>query len=120
MGVVNYLNQAYNKTAVLKTMSNEQQHVFEGLPAWAIGAFAVAVFSGLIASILLILRKKWARLIFIVSIIAAIAQFINWLFISDAIAVFGPTTYIMPIVVISIGIYEILFAKKGISKGWLN
>lgn len=120
MGVFNYLNQAYNSETVLESMTLEQRNVFESIPAWATGAFAIAVFIGLAASIALLLRKKWAQPLFVISLIAAIAQFINWLFISDAVAAFGPTTYIMPLVVIGFGVFEILFSKNSTQKGWLN
>ncbi|WP_421807778.1 hypothetical protein [Flagellimonas sp.] len=120
LGVMNYLNQAFNQVALLEAMDQAQREAFEGIPAWATAAFAIAVFSGTLASIGLLLRKKWARPLFIVSLVAAVAQFIHWLFISNAVEAFGPSTYGMPVVVVLIGIYLIFFAKKGIEKGWLK
>ncbi len=120
MGVFNYLNQAFNQQAILETLDQAQREVFEGIPAWATGAFAIAVFVGTIGSIGLLLRKKWAKTLFIVSLVAAVAQFIHWLFISNAVEAFGTSTYIMPIIVVIIGLYLISFSKKGTQKGWLN
>ncbi len=120
MGVGNYLNQAFNQMALLESMDQAQREVFEGIPAWATAAFAIAVFSGALASIGLLLRKKWARPLFVISLIAAVAQFIYWLFISNAVEAFGPSTYAMPAIIIIIGIYLIFFSKKGIEKGWLK
>lgn len=120
IGVFNYLNQAFNQLAMLEVMNQEQRTVFESIPAWATGAFAIAVFTGFIASIALLLRKKWARPLFIISLIAATAQFIHWLFISNAVEAFGPSTYGMPIAVVIIGILLVLFSKKGIANGWLK
>lgn len=120
MGVFNYLNQAYNKEAMLEGLEQAQREVFEGIPAWATAAFAIAVFSGIIGSIGLLLRKKWARPLFVISFIAAVAQFIDWLFISNAVEAFGPSSYVMPVIVVIIGAYLISFAKKGTQKGWLN
>ncbi|THV59076.1 hypothetical protein EZV76_09535 [Flagellimonas alvinocaridis] len=120
MGVFNYLNQAFNQQAILESLDQAQREVFEGIPAWATAAFAIAVFSGLIGSIGLLLRKKWARPFFIISLITAVAQFIHWLFISNAVEAFGTSTYGMPIIVIIIGLYLVFFSKKGIDKGWLK
>ena len=120
MGVFNYLNQAYNKEAMLETLSQVQREAFESIPAWATAAFAIAVFSGFFASFALLLRKKWAKPLFTLSLIAAIAQFISWLFISNAAEAFGSTAYLMPIIVIVIGVYLILFSGKGIRNGWLS
>ena len=120
MGVFNYLNQAFNQEAILETLDQAQREVFEGTPAWATAAFALAVFSGALGSIGLLLRKKWARSLFIVSFVTALAQFVHWLFISNAVEAFGPSSYAMPVVIIIIGIYLIFFSKKGIEKGWLK
>ncbi|WP_127138525.1 hypothetical protein [Flagellimonas oceanensis] len=120
IGVMNYLNQAFNQVALLESMDQAQREAFEGIPAWATAAFAIAVFSGTLASIGLLVRKKWARPLFIISLIAALAQFIHWLFISNAVEAFGPSSYAMPVVIIIIGIYLIFFSKKGIEKGWLK
>ncbi len=120
MGVFNYLNQAFNQVAILESLDQAQREAFESVPAWATAAFAIAVFSGTIGSIGLLLRKKWARPLFIVSLIAAVVQFAHWLFISNAVEAFGPSTYAMPVIVVVIGIYLISFSKKGIQKGWLK
>lgn len=120
MGVFNYLNQTFNQVAMLAALNQDQRAVFEAIPTWATGVFAFAVFSGLLASVGLLLRKKWADPVFILSLVAATIQFAHWLFVSDAVAAFGPTSYIMPILVLIIGTYEIFFAKKGITKGWLT
>ena len=120
MGVFNYLNQAFNQEAILETLDQAQREVFEGTPAWATADFALAVFSGALGSIGLLLRKKWARSLFIVSFVTALAQFVHWLFISNAVEAFGPSTYAMPVIVLIIGLYLISFSKKGIQKGWLK
>ena len=120
MGVFNYLNQAFNQIAILESLDQAQREAFEGIPAWATAAFAIAVFAGLAGSIGLLLRKKWARPLFVISLIAAVAQFIHWLFISNAVEAFGPSIYTMPIIVVIIGLYLIFFSKQGIQKGWLH
>ena len=118
-GVYSYLYNAYNKVEVLETLNPAQRELYEAIPAWATACFAIAVFSGTFASIGLLLRKKWSRPLFILSLLAAVAQFINWLFIQNAPEVF-PDSYTMPIMVTVVGILLILFAKTGIQKGWLN
>lgn len=120
MGVFNYLNLAFNKAAVIEALTAEQGELFESIPAWATAAFAIAVFSGALASIALLLRKKWAKPLFVLSLIAAVAQFINWLFLQNAAEAFGSQAYITPALVVAIGAFLIFFSKKGIQKGWLK
>jgi len=119
VGVFNYLHQAYDKAAILEGMDQVQREVVQGIPSWATAAFAIAVFSGALGSIGLLLRKKWARPLFVLSLIAVVVQFVHWLFLSDAVSAFGPTTYIMPIIVVAVAVYLITFSKLGIKRGWL-
>ncbi len=120
MGVINYLIQEFNQVAIAESLDQAQREVFEDFPAWATAAFAIAVFSGTIACIGLLMKKKWAKTLFIISFVTAAAQFIQWLFISNAVEAYGPTSYIMPALVLVIGLYLIGFSKKGIQKGWLG
>lgn len=120
MGVFNYLNLSFNQVAILETLTQEQRELFEGIPAWATAAFAIAVFAGAIACIGLLLRKKWAKPLFIVSLVAAVIQFINWLFLQNAAEAFGSEAYYMPVLVVLVGAFLIFFSKKGIEKGWLQ
>ena len=120
VGVFNYLHQAYDKAAILEGLDQAQREVVLGIPLWATAAFAIAVFAGTLASIGLLLRKKWSLPIFVISLLALVAQFTYWLFLSDAIAVFGPKTSIMPIIVVAVALYLVSFSKKGIQRGWLE
>lgn len=120
MGVSSYLMQAYTSVEQLEAMTQAERALFEGQPAWVTAAFAIAVFGGTLAAIALLLRKKWARPVFIVSLLAAIAQFVHWLFMTNSVEVYGAQAYVMPVLVVIFGIYEIFFAKQGIEKGWLR
>lgn len=119
-GVYNYLAQAYISIEQLEQMTQAQRELFEIQPAWVTGAFAIAVFGGALGCIALLLRKKWARSVFLVSLIAIIAQFSYSLFMSTAIEVYGNITIILAILTTIVGVLLLLLAKKGIQKKWLN
>lgn len=120
MGVKAYLDQAYN-TQAHQAMYNtpEQLDIIANTPAWATAAFAIAVFGGALGCIGLLLRKKWARPIFLLSLIGIVVQMIYNLFMSGAMDIYGPGAVIMPIMILIIGIFLLWFSKKGIAKGWL-
>jgi len=119
VGVYRYLDQAFNQLEILETLNQAQREVFEAFPAWATACFATAVFSGTIASIALLFRKKWAKLLFIISLVTATAQFICWLFVLKAPEVF-PNSYTLPVLVVLFGTFFIFFSKKATEKGWLS
>lgn len=118
-GLFNFYLSTFNQVAILETLNQEQRELFESMPMWATVAFAIATITGTIASIGLVMRKKWAKSLFIISLVTMIAQFANWLFIQNAPEVF-PDSYTMPIVVVIVGILLILFANMGIKKDWLS
>ncbi|MDY0779534.1 hypothetical protein [Tenacibaculum sp. IB213877] len=119
-GVNMYLQQAY-KTDSFKAMYNDEKalELINNTPTWAMGAFALAVFGGLLGSVLLLLRRKFAKPVFMISLLGIIVQLIYNLFISKAMEVYGPGAAIMPIMVLIIGIFLVWYSQKAEAKGWL-
>lgn len=86
MGAYMYLIQAYNTESFQAMYTSEQLEMVNNAPSWATAAFAVAVFGGVLGSIGLLLRKKWAKSVFLLSLLGIIAhQIIYNLFMSGAI-----------------------------------
>ncbi len=120
MGVNAYLAQAYMTAEDLAALPLDRQALYENYPAWATAAFAIAVFGGTIASVLLLVRKKLAHLLFVISLIGVLVQNTHSFFLSDTVAVMGAQAIIFPLLVILIGFGLIFFAKKGIQSRWLT
>ena len=120
MGVMAYIGQAFMTDADLAALPEAEQALYTNYPAWATAAFAIAVFGGAIASITLLLRKKLAKTLFIISLLGIIVQMIYNFFISEAMDVYGPGGMIMPVMIIIIGVYLILFCNKCITKNWIS
>ena len=60
IGVFNYLTQAFMTDEILASLPQDQQLMYQEVPAWVTAAFAVAVFSGTIGAVLMLLKKKIA------------------------------------------------------------
>ena len=65
MGVAVYLGQALMTDDMKAMLPEDQLAIIENTPAWATAAFAIAVWFGLLACILLLARKKIAKTIVI-------------------------------------------------------
>ena len=120
MGVFAYLQEAYMTAEDLAALPIEEQALYENIPAWVTAAFAIAVFGGALACILLLLRKKLATFVFIISFVSILAQMTYNLLMSKAMEVYGPGGMIMPIMVIVIGAYLIWYSKKMDAQGILT
>lgn len=121
MGVIAYLGQAFITEEIKTTLPPEQLALIEGRPAWVTAAFAIAVWGGLLGCIALLIRKRWARPLLLVSLLGIIAQTGYNLFATNAAEVFGQIQgLIIPLFVVVIGIILVLVAKIADKKQWLS
>ncbi|QMU65168.1 MAG: hypothetical protein GKR88_13280 [Flavobacteriaceae bacterium] len=120
IGVNAYIQQAYQTDSFKATYTEEQLETIYNMPAWATAAFAIAVFGGFLGALLLLLKRKLATPIFILSFVGIIVQMIYNLFIAKAIEVYGPGAIVMLILVVLIGVFLIWYSKKATANGWLS
>ena len=114
LGVDGYLGQAYNTERYRSSFTPEQLEVAANAPSWIMRAFAVAVFAGVIGSIALLFRKKWAFTFYLISLIAVIAQ-MGYFLITGHHDNIG-----MTISIIVFALFLLWFSKKSIAKGWIS
>ncbi|MEZ7950884.1 MAG: hypothetical protein QMC07_09960 [Flavobacteriaceae bacterium] len=120
MGVFNYLDQAFMTDKVLETLPKEQQILYQDVPAWVTAAFAIAVFSGTLGSLLLLLKKKNSSTFFIISFLGIMGQMSYRLLIDQNSDSYGPMGIAMPIIIIAFGGYLIWYSRKANEHRWLS
>ena len=120
MGVFNYLDQAFMTNKVLEVLPKEQQILYQDVPAWVTAAFAIAVFSGTLGSLLLLLKKKNASTFFIISFLGIMGQMSYRLLIDQNSDSYGPMGIAMPIIIIAFGGYLIWYSRKANEHRWLS
>jgi len=119
LGVVAYLGQAYMTDEQLALLPEADQNWYNNVPAWVTAAFAIAVFAGTLGCIALLLRKRWAVPLFMLSLIGVLAQQVYNFFLQDYVAIEG-TRMIMPIVVILVAGLLYWYSKGAREKAWLT
>jgi hypothetical protein len=119
MGVSAYLGQAYMTDEILTNLTDAEQNYYNNLPAWVTAAFAIAAFAGAFACIAFLFKKKWATLLFQISLLGVLAQFIYNFFIQKYVELTGDKM-IMPFIVILISIFLVWYSKKSESNGYLS
>jgi hypothetical protein len=120
IGVIVYLGQAFMTDAMKAAIPKEQLSIIENTPAWATAAFAVAVWFGLLASILLLSKKQIAKILFMFSLIGVLVQLIYNLLMTNAIEVYGTASLIQPIITVSISVFLVWYSKKCADDGILS
>jgi len=119
MGVINFFAQM--NADALASFPESHRAIVVGRPAWATGAFAIAVFGGAVGCLLLLLRKPAAYYMFIASLLGVIVQLIHTLGIARSTINFSPfdisMIILMPLVVAA---FLIWYSKRAESKGWIS
>jgi len=117
MGVINFFMQM--NADALASFPESHRAIIVGRPAWATGAFAIAVFGGALGCLLLLLRKSAAYYLFIASLLGVIVQLIHTLGIAtiDSSPFDISMIILMPLVVAA---FLIWYSKWAESKGWIS
>ena len=98
-------------------LNDEQQALINATPSWVNIAFAVAVIFGVLGCIALLLRRKFAITLFVISLLGVLAQNTYVFFMSNSVELMG--VGLAPIVIL-IAILLIPFSMFCAGKGWLR
>jgi len=103
----------------LANLPEAQQALYAARPGWAVAATAIAVLGGALGSIGLLLRKKWAFPVLVLSLLGILVQDFGLFVLADGASLGGPVAVVMQAVVLAVGIALVLLSRKGIARGWL-
>lgn len=113
LGIGAYFAHVSMTPEIMAALPQEQQDMYAKLPVWYMIVFALAVFGGTLGCMGLLLRKKWAYLILLISAVAVVIQMSYVVF---GINMPNPMT---PLVII-VSLALVYFSKYATKKGWLN
>lgn len=121
MGALDYVMTQTRNEAYMSNFTAEQLAFFYGLPAWVVAAWAIAVWGGVLGTILLLLRKALAVWVFLVSLIAmAMTAFHNFI-LSNAMEVMGdPFSLAFTVAIFVISVALLFFARAMHARGVLR
>lgn len=88
-------------------------------PAWVTVAFAVAVFGGVLGSIGLLARQKWALWMFALSLVGVVVQQSYTFLMTDMMSLLQTTDLILPAMVLVIDAALVGLACWASRRGWL-
>ena len=92
----------------------------DAVPVWATSANAIAVTTGVLACVLLLLRKSLALPLFVASLVALLVQDLYSFVLEDAVAVFGMVPAYIQGTVFVIAIALVFYARGAKSRGLLS
>ncbi|MCK5776912.1 MAG: hypothetical protein KAH25_12075 [Bacteroidales bacterium] len=121
MGVYSFFVHIFISADDLAKLPPQERELYGDYPLWTSIVFALAVFGGLLGSIGLVMKRRWAKTAFIISLLAIIPQMIHNVFFTKSMEVYGPgQAATMPIMVVVLGVFLVWFSAYGIKKSWLT
>jgi hypothetical protein len=107
-------------TADRMALPLDQRAMWDATPAWMIAAYAIAVWAGLAGAVLLLMRRKLAMPLLLVSLIAVVVQFSGLFLVPQLRQTLPDTALAGPIALIVCCYLIFLFARLAHKRGWLR
>lgn len=119
-GCAMYLKQVGMSAEDLAMLPAVQREIWLATPGWVIAAYAVAVWGALGGALGLLLRRRWARLLLLISLIGVVLQF-GWTFLATPILqTVGVSSTGLPLFILLAGISMLMLARIAENSGWLR
>lgn len=120
IGIVTYLMTVTMSPEALAELPEAERALYTETPAWATGAYAIAVFGGTLAAIALLMRKAWAVSLFVISLAAILVQMAHALLMTPLLEVRGFGAVVLPLVIILIAAYLVQYSVSARKRGWIG
>jgi hypothetical protein len=115
VGAFDYVMTETRNASYMSSFTREQLDYFYGFPKWAIATWALGVWGGVLGSLLLLLRRRLAVVVFGVSLAGtAITFFYNYVLTNGLAIMGGAGVAVFSAVIILIAI-ALLFYARGLA-----
>ena len=120
MGAMDYIMTQTRNEAYMSQFTPEQLEFFYGFPSWVVAAWAIAVWGGVLGTVLLLLRKQLAVPVFLASIVAMVITTIQNYVLSNGMEVVGdPFALAFTIVIFAVAVALYVYARAMQKRGVL-
>ena len=117
IGCFMYVTQVTTDPAALPI---DQRAMWNATPPWIVGAYAIAVWVGLLGAVLLLMRRALAVPLLLLSLIAVVVQFGGVLLVPALREVTPDSAYTLPIIIILICYGIFMLSRHARKQGWLR
>lgn len=120
MGAYDYLMTQTQNESYMAAFTPEQLEFFYGFPTWLVFFWAIAVWGGLLASVLLVMRKRLAVNLFLVSFLCMCVTAAHNYFIANGIEIMGTLGAIFSVLIFVFALGFWLYARAMARQGVLT
>ena len=120
MGAFDYTATELRLDFYMAQFTPEQLAYFYGFPAWAVAAWAVAVWSSLLGSIALLMRSRWAVVLFGIAIVGMLLTALYNFVLTDGAAMMGSGAMVFTAIIWAIAFALFFYARSMAQRGVLR
>ena len=93
---------------------------YHAMPAWMMAVWVIGVWGGVLGGLLLLLRRRWATPVFVVSLAAFLVSVLYTYVLSNGAEVSGAEYPFISAVIAAVGVLEILYSRWMARRGVLR
>ncbi len=113
MGAFDYLMTQTRNASYMAGFTPEQLDYFYGLPKWSVATWAISVWSAVLASVLLLLRRRWAKPVFAVSLLAMLPTFVHNYLLSKGYEIMGGAAALaFTLTIVAVGVALLIYSSR--------
>lgn len=120
IGVAAYIGQVTMSTSDFGALPELQRKLLIDQPFWHSAMFPLAVLSGFLGAVVLLLRKRIAIRLFLLSLIAVLVQIAGYFILDGYLEFIATQNLVRPILIPIIALGLLLFARYCDGKGLLR
>jgi hypothetical protein len=120
MGAYDYLMTQTQNEAYMGRFPQEQLDFFYGFPTWLVAFWALAVWGGVLGSVLLLLKKKLAAPVFLVSFVCMVVTTVRNYVFADGLEVTGGFAAVFSAVIFVVALLLVFYANAMKKNGVLR
>ena len=119
VGATDYVMTQTRDEAYMSEFNPEQLAFFNGIPAWAVAAWAIGVWGGVLGALLLLFRRHVAVWAFLASLLAIVVSTFHNYFLANGLEVMGDPfslafTAVIFLVALGLFLYARTMRKRGV------
>lgn len=120
-GVFAWVMDLITDESQLATLDEARKQLFAQRPRWIFAVYAVAIGSGFLGALALVLRKAIAVPLFLVSLVTVVVQFGYILGVMDTVRLLGwAQAATFPLVIFAIGAFLLWYPVKARKRQWIQ
>lgn len=120
IGVAAFAMQLAMPAEALQAMPPEQRAVYEATPGWLYVFYGIATIGGVLGSLGLLLRRRWAVPVYRVALIALVLQVLGGYLATPAWSISGAAGLGFPVLLVAVSAGLWWFARRMAARGVLR